>query len=125
MKSGFIWLLPEEFLPLLMLGLGIGITLGLVTGRTVLSFIGFLIFLPFLGSIAGDVFSAVPPWIALVVIAIIVLAILRTVAAVVIGERAADTMTGNLAADAVRFGIRCCFLPFRMIGWMFRAMSGR
>lgn len=120
MRTGLLWLLPDEVLPLLLPLAAIGLIIGVVTGRTVMAVIGLLIFLPLIGGIAEGVFSALPAWLSLGILAVIGISILRGVAALLIGQRAADTMTGNLAADIVRLVVVCLFFPFRLVGWFFR-----
>ena len=120
MRSGILWLLPDEMLPLLLPVVAIGLIIGVATGRTVMTVIGLLIFLPVIGGIAEGILGAMPPWISLLILVIIGLSLLRGLAALFIGQRAADTMTGHLAADVVRIVVVCLFFPFRLVGWFLR-----
>ena len=62
MRSGILWLLPDAFLPLLLPAVAIGLIIGVATGRTVMTVIGLLIFLPIIGGMAEGIFGAMPPW---------------------------------------------------------------
>ena len=120
----WLWFfLPDEALPLIIVGLGIALILGLLTGRAVLGILGLILLLPMLSPFVEGAIGALPPWISLLILVIVGLAILRGLAALFIGARAADTMVGTLAADVVRIVVACLFLPFRMAGWIFRAIS--
>lgn len=123
----WLWFfLPDEALPLLVVGVAIALILGLLAGRTALSILGLLILIPILTPFVEALFGAMPAWISVVVLVIIGLSILRGIAALFIGRRAADTMVGTLAADVVRLVVICLFLPFRMAGWVVRTiLNGR
>ena len=123
MRSGILWLLPDQLMPLVLVGLAIGVILGIVTGRTVMAFIVLLILSPILGGIAEQFFGSMPLSISLVILGIIGISVLRGIASLIIGSGASDEMTGQLAADFVRFILRCCIFPFRIVGWIFRSIS--
>ncbi len=118
MRWGVLWMfIPDEALLLIVLGLGFAVMFGLLTFRVALGLIVALAVLPpFVEGVLGDL----PPWVSLVLLAVIGLAILRGVAALLIGQRAADTMAGNLGADIVRLVVRIIILPLRVIRWAFR-----
>jgi hypothetical protein len=120
----WLWFfLPDEALPLIVVGLGIALILGILTGRTMLGILGLVLLFPILSPFVESAMGSLPPWIALLILVIVGLSILRGLAALFIGQRAADTMTGNLAADVVRLIVMCLFLPFRLVGSIFRSIS--
>ena len=123
MRGGVLWmLLPDAALPLLFVGGCIALIFGLVRGRALFGVLGLLLFLPVLGPLAAGGFEQLPPWLSLVILAFFCLAILRGLAALVLGQRAADTMVGNLAADLVRLVVTILILPLRIVRAAFRVL---
>ena len=119
MRSGALWaLLPDEALPLIIMGAGLMIILGF--RRAGLSVLGAALLLPVLSPFIEALFGELPPWVSLVILAFIGLAILRGLAALLIGQRAADHMTGSLAADVVRVVVGMLFFPLRAVWWAIR-----
>lgn len=125
MRWGVLWmLLPDEVLPLIIVGVGLALILGLLSGRAALGLILALVVLPpvlapFVEGVLGDL----PPWVSLVLLAFLGLAIIRGVVGLVLGQRAADTMVGSLAADLVRLVVRILFFPLRIVRSAFRMVS--
>jgi hypothetical protein len=115
--------LPDEALPLLIVGVGLALMLGLISGRAALGLLGLLLLFPLLTPLVEALLGELPPWISLVILALIALAILRGLAALLLGARAADTMVGNLAADLVRLVVRLLLLPLRMGRWVVRMVN--
>ncbi len=122
-----LWMfLPDQFLSLVIMGVGFMLILGLISGRTAFNTIALFVILPLVAApFIEALFGALPLWISLLIMVVVGLSILRGLASLFIGSRAADTMTGTLAADVVRLLVRCLFWPFRVVGWCFRTMSNR
>ena len=80
--------------------------------------------LPVLVPFVEALFGELPPWVSLVVLAFVGLAILKGLAALLIRPRAADHMTGSLAADIVRIVVGMLFFPLR-VAWRALRMIGR
>ena len=112
--------LPDEALILVIAGVGLALVLGLIRGRAAAGILGALV----LGLLATPfieaLMDALPWWVSLLILAAVGMALLRSVAAIFLGERAASEMTGILAADVVRFGFRLLFLPLRLLWRAFR-----
>lgn len=127
MRWGAIWmLLPDEALPLLILGVGFTMILGLLRGRAALGILLMLLLAPVLAPFVEALMGVLPPWISLIVLAVVGLSILRGLAALAIGTRAADTMVGSLAADLVRLAMRMLIFPLRVLRWALgAAINGR
>lgn len=127
MRWGVLWtLLPDEALPLLIAGVGLAMILGLLRGRAALGILLMLLLAPVLASFVEVLMEILPPWISLIVLAVIGLSILKGLAALLIGPRAADTMVGSLAADLVRLAVRILIFPLRVLGWALgAAINGR
>ncbi len=123
--SGLAWVLPDEALVVLLVVAVLGLMLGLVSGRVVGGLLVLLVALPIVGGVAEMVLVQMPAWVTLIVLVAVGFAILRGIAALLIGQRAADTMTGNLAADVVRLVAAAVFLgPFRLVRWAIRMGRG-
>lgn len=110
-------LLPEVFLPFIIVAAGLCMILGL---RTVaVSLLTLAVTAPFIGVIAGAVLEQLPWFLVLGVLVVAVMSILRAASNALIGRAATDHVVGDLAADVVRFFIK---LPFRVLGWSLRAL---
>lgn len=119
MRSGMLWaLLPDEALPLIVLGAGLAFILGF--RQAALGLLTLVMLLPVFAPFIEACFAELPPWVALVIIAFVGLAMLRGMVALLIGQRAADTMVGSLAADVIRLVIGLLFFPLRLAWWVFR-----
>jgi amino acid transporter len=122
---GLLWtLIPDEALILVIAAIGLGLILGIIRGKTAVSMIGGIVLMLLLEPFVESLFAALPWWLTIAVLVVLVLSLLRGLSGLVLGGRASDHMVGILAADIVRF----CFvgffqilaMPFRLIGWLFR-----
>ncbi|HLC21856.1 MAG TPA: hypothetical protein VJM10_07095 [Candidatus Methylomirabilis sp.] len=121
MRWGILWtLLPDAALPLIIVGIALAMILGLIRGRLAFSLLGLLVLLPLLAPIMEALLGQMPAWVSFVILAFFGLAVIRGLAALIIGQRAADTMVGNLAADLVRLVVAIMILPLRMVRSAFR-----
>ena len=115
MKNVLWTLLPDEFLPLLVVAVGLAIMLRLVSIRAGVGFLGFLLVTIVLSPFLEMVIAQLPSWLRLLLVVLFVISILQGLAGLLIGGRAADHMAGSLAADAVRFFFRMLFFPVRLL----------
>ena len=121
-RTGALWLLlPEEIMGLVLVVAVFALMFGLMRGRTFLAIAALIAFLPVVALAVEAVLAELPPWVALLVLVAVGLAMLRAVASLILGGRAADTMVGTLAADVVRLAVTGMFLPFRLAGRAARA----
>lgn len=113
-----LWaLLPDEFMPLAIAGVGLAVILGLLRLRKAAALIGGICLLLISGPFFDSLFDSLPTWIFLLMLPILAIVIIRWLVRLVIGERAADHLVGSLAADLIR-GI--IVFPFRVLGLLFR-----
>lgn len=120
-----LWmLLPDGALPLVIAGIGLALMVGLLSGGAAFRILGMLLLFALLSPFVEGVMGGMPPWVGLILMAIIILALLRGVASLALGKRAAAHMVGILAADLVRLALRLLFLPFRAVGGLVRLVSG-
>ncbi|MBN9659206.1 MAG: hypothetical protein J0H49_13555 [Acidobacteria bacterium] len=115
--------LPDEFMVLGIALIGLGLMVGLLTGRRAAALLGFTVLLALSGPFIDGFLDAlidVAPWWLLVLLGVwLIFALLGVVSRALIGRGAANEMVGSLAADVVRFGFRMVFgliaLPFRLV----------
>jgi hypothetical protein len=69
---------------------------------------------PLLGPVIEALFSALPAWMSLLLLAGMGFWCFQAIVTTVIGRRAADHMIGSLAADLVRLSVKAAFLPLRL-----------
>lgn len=116
-----LWMfLPDEWLILAIVGIGLALILGLVNRSTAFRILGMILLFALLSPIIEGVMGEFPPWISLVILAVVVLYLLRGVANLLIGSRASDEMVGSLAADFVKLIGKSLLLPFYFIRWIVR-----
>ncbi|MEM2001034.1 MAG: hypothetical protein QXT77_00110 [Candidatus Methanomethylicaceae archaeon] len=117
----WLWfLLPDEALPLLIIGIGLALMIGLMRLRAALSLIGLFLFFSLLSPFVEALLVELPAWILLLILAWVGLAILRGLATLFLGRGAADEMVGTLAAHLV---IVILLLPVRILRWVFRLLT--
>jgi len=115
-RSAGLWLLlPEEALPLILIGGAFLIMLRIVSLRAVLGAVIFFALLPVFSPIIESLFSVLPAWVTLLFFVGIGFSCLQAIATTLIGRRAADHMVGSLAADVVRFVLKLAVLPLRLL----------
>lgn len=114
--------IPDEAIPLLFVGIGLAVICGVINGRTACKILGGLLILllatPFIVALVG----ALPIWVSVLIMVIVGIALLKAISSIFIGENSTDHMVGVLAADFVRSLV---LLPFRAVGFIFRAISGK
>lgn len=126
MRWNLLWaFLPDEALPLLIVGVGLAMLLGILRGRAALGLLALLFLAPVMGAVGEALLAQLPPWFAWVLLAGLGLALLRGLATLLLGPRAADTMVGSLAADLVRLAVRMLCLPLRLVWWVVRLGASR
>lgn len=125
MRWGVLWmLLPDEVLPLIIVGAGLALMVGFLSGRAALAIIiGLVVLPPLLAPFVEVLVGELPPWVSMVLLAFLGLAIIRGLFGLLLGQRAADTMVGSLAADLVRLVVRVLFFPLRMVRSAYRMVT--
>jgi hypothetical protein len=108
-------LLPDEFLVIVVLCVGLGILVRLLSLKAGMGILGTLVLSIVLAPFIEALMTELPAWFSLLILLALGFGILRGLVALLIGRRATDHMTGTLAADAVRLFFRLLFLPLRLI----------
>jgi hypothetical protein len=111
-----IWLLlPDSAIPLLIVGVGLLLIVGVLSRGRAISIIGgllaYLIFAPF----AGVLLALFPWWVSPLLLVVFVMSVLRAASALFLGERASDHMVGILAACVVMGTFKAFLFPFRLL----------
>jgi len=115
--------LPDEFLVVGIALIGVGLMVGLITGRKAASLLGVVVLLalsgPFIDLFLDTILAVAPWWLILLLATWLVFALLGSLSRLLIGRGATNEMVGSLAADVVRFGFRTIFsllaFPFRLV----------
>jgi len=124
MRAGWLLtFLPDEVLPLLFVVGTVAVIVGFLAPRTLLGFVGIFVLFSMLSPFIEEFIGGLSLWWQLIILGFFCLAILRGVFGLLLGQRAADTMVGNLAADLVRLVVAMLILPVRVVRWASRSMS--
>lgn len=111
-----LWLfLPDDAMPLLLVGVGLALLLGFIRPRQALGLVLGIVLVLLAGPLLDALFQALPLWLLILVLVWLGLYLFRSLLAIFIGERAAAEAVGSLAADVIRFGFRLLFLPARIL----------
>lgn len=113
--QNLIYLLPDEFLVLIIAGAGLLLMVRLISGGAAARIIGGVMLVSILIPLVPLILDALPWWFNLLLVLSALMWLLRTVSSFVLGARAADHMVGILAADVVRFVFWLLLVPFRML----------
>lgn len=114
MRTLFWLAVPDQALPILVVVSIVMILFGF--GRAGVGLLITTLLMPILSPIVETLMSELPPWVSLVVLIVIALAVLRGILSVLIGKGAADHAIGTLAADVIRITvIALLFLPIRVV----------
>jgi hypothetical protein len=119
MRTLWLWL-PDEALVLVIAAIGLALMVRLISGRAAATLLGTIVLLVLAGPFVEALFEVLPAWVSLLILLALAIWVLRALAGLLIGQRAADHMVGILAADVVRILFALMFLPFRIVGWLVR-----
>jgi hypothetical protein len=117
----WLWmLLPDELLPLFIVGIGLAVILRILRVKAAMAILGGLLLSFILSPFVDAIFDYLPAWVSVLVILCIGLVILRGLISLLIGRRAAEHMVGSLAAELVKGIFSLLLLPFKIIGMLLR-----
>jgi hypothetical protein len=118
--SWLLALLPDEFLPLLIAGIGLALILRILRVQAAMAIIGGILLSLLLGPFVEAILDFLPMWVSLLVLLFVGMSLLRGFLSLILGERAADHMVGSLAAELVKGLFSLLILPLRLIVLAFR-----
>lgn len=113
MIAFLVSLLPDSYLPLIIVGGGLAIILGIVSARAFLGFLGLLLLFVILAPFVESLMNTLPIWILLLICIWFAFFVLRTILTFLLGEHGSGTFMGHLFYDLVR-------LPFILLSRIFR-----
>ncbi len=119
-----LWVfLPDQAFALVLVLAGVAFMLGFrrFAGGLVVTVLAIALLGPFVES----AFSQLPAWISLIVLLLFALAILRSLMAGVLGERATGHVIGELAISVIKGLLRLLLLPFRFLWWVVEGLGRR
>jgi hypothetical protein len=115
--NSVLWsLLPVSALPLVIIGVGLALIVGVVRPRSAMAILGGVILTILLTPFFNVVFDFLPWWLCLLLTVAFFVSILRAAVQLLLGPRATDHMVGALATDVVQMCIRVVFIPLRLLG---------
>ena len=124
-----LFLLPDEFLPLICVGVSLAVVLQIITIRRALTIIGafvlLIIFSPFFESFIGSLLDLVPLWIVMTVVFVIGFILLRLVLEFVLGREAIGHVVFSILAFSARMVFRFLVIPFRLANGLVRLFLTR
>ena len=106
-------LLPESMWILVIVGLGIGVILQIVSIKTAASVIGMFVLIALLSPFIGSLISCLPLWLILLLLVAFAISTINLVMNGVFGGHTSSHFWAMLLHDVVA-------LPFRFIGFLFR-----
>lgn len=106
-------LLPESTWILVIVCLGIGVIVRLISTRTAFSVIGVLVLISLFEPILGALFESLPLWLLILVIIIFGLTTISWLMSLLVGKSTTDHFKAMILHDIF-------LLPFRLIGMLFR-----
>ena len=111
-------LLPVEFVPFIIVGGGLALMLGArVVARSMFILAIAMVLIP---PLVEPLLILLPEWVLWLLVALVWVSVLGSIAALVMGRGARDQMVGTLAADLLKWVL---FAPFRLVGWLIRALG--
>ena len=109
MRSLLFALMPNGFLPVLLVFLGLALILGLVSRKNAFSFIKIIIIFALLSPFIASLFKSLPMWIVILIVVAVILSAAKGVLNLLFGKEATGEFLGHILYDLF-------MLPFRLIG---------
>lgn len=132
--SLFWWFIPDAALPLVVMGVGLALMVGILSGKRAFGILGMLALIILAEPFVGALLDLMPLWLLIPLMGVMVLGLLRTI----LGRRIFDEVVGHLLArliwtamvyawrgmvSLVRLAFRALAWPVRGVRWLFRGMG--
>ena len=108
MTGMLLALLPENFFPLLIVGIGFALIFGLMNRRSAFGFLGFIVLFLLLSPFVIALFDRLPVWFLLLIIVAVIFGTFRAALNLCFGKGATDQFVGQ-----VMFAVFS--MPFRLL----------
>lgn len=113
------WLfIPDEWLVVIIVGIGLALIFGIVRAGTAFGLIGVILGMIILGPFIESLMDSLDLWVLLLLLVIGALYVLRVVLSLVLGREGAGSFMGHLAYDLLS-------LPFGILAGLFRLLVSR
>lgn len=120
--SWVLFFLPDEWLSVLIMGIGLALILGIVRAGWALGFFASLVIIyllsPFLESLIGSFIDSLDPWVLTLLLVLLAFFLMRLFLTMIIGKEGASSFLGRAAYDIF-------LLPFRAVAGLFRMFLWR
>lgn len=122
-------LMPNELLPLVIVGVGLALIVGVMNRRRALGLVLLVVSLPVLEQVFAALLNGMPAWLLLCLCMFIAIQILRVLLESVVGREAAGHILGALVIGVCRFAFHLMILPLRAVAGLagagIRAVAAR
>ena len=105
--------MPDEALPVIIVGLGFALILGIISRSVVFSILGTIILFALLSPFIDALFDSLPLWLLLLIMLIVGFTLLKFVMTTLFGKEATGHVLGQLL-------MAIFILPFRILGLLIR-----
>lgn len=117
-----LFFIPDEMLPLLIMGIGFALIFRIVSVGWAFGFIASLVILhllsPFIESLIGGLIDSMDPWLLTLLMILLTFYLLRLLLSLILGREGASSFLGRVAYDIF-------LLPFRAVAGLFRLFLWR
>jgi hypothetical protein len=105
--------LPECTWILIMVGIGLALTLQIITRKTAFSVLGSIVLMALLGPFVDSLFDALPGWVSVLILIALGFSLINFVLGACFGKHTASHLWALLLHDVI-------LIPFRLVGLLFR-----
>jgi hypothetical protein len=113
MKGMLLAWLPESFFPLLIVGIGFALILGIISRQRAFGFIGFIVLFLLISPFVYALFDQLPVWLLLAIFVVVIFSAFRAILGFCFGKGATDQFVGQVMFAAFS-------MPFRLLGRLFQ-----
>lgn len=113
MSTLFLALLPDNFLIIVLVIIGIALIFGILTRQRAFNLVGIVVIIALLSPFVYALFDNLPLWLLILLMFALILGMLRVMLNVLFGKGATDQFIGQ-----TMFAVFA--LPFRLLGALFR-----
>lgn len=125
-RLDLIWLfLPEELLPLLIVGLALLSIIGLIRPARVVAFAGLVVLLPVISLVVEEVVARLPWYVVILLLVALLTNAARLILEFFFGQEAAGHILGRTVIGVFKFACILISLPLRAAAALLRLLAAR
>ena len=129
MSDVLLMFMPNELIPLVVVGIGVALIVGLVNRKRAIGLVVLLLCLPLLDQVLGALFQSLPTWVLVGATAFFAIQVVRTVLEFVLGTHAAGHVLGVTVVALARLAGWLLLAPLRFLvaslRLLFRVITAR